>query len=125
MYDRPPQTACGLLAQSPIRSDRSVTWSIVHRRLFRTRLQLGWHRSLVRLQVADSNRRHTPARGLAWLLGQQRGVAGMTIGLGAALILALLLWWLGTRTVSLPPIQRLGAAFTLLGTATKETTMDT
>ena len=37
------------------------------------------------------------ALGLAWLLGQQRGVAGMTIGLGAALILALLLWWLGTR----------------------------
>ena len=37
------------------------------------------------------------ALGLAWLLGQQRGVAGMTIGLGAALILALLLWWLGTH----------------------------
>jgi DsbC/DsbD-like thiol-disulfide interchange protein/cytochrome c biogenesis protein CcdA len=41
------------------------------------------------------------ALGLAWLLGQQRGVAGMTIGLGAALLLALLLWWLGGR-------QRLG-----------------
>ncbi|MFD1103515.1 protein-disulfide reductase DsbD family protein [Sphingobium olei] len=37
------------------------------------------------------------ALGLAWLLGQQRGVSGMTIGLGAALILALLLWWLGGR----------------------------
>jgi thiol:disulfide interchange protein len=35
--------------------------------------------------------------GLAWLLGQQRGVPGMTIGLGAALLLALLLWWLGGR----------------------------
>jgi DsbC/DsbD-like thiol-disulfide interchange protein/cytochrome c biogenesis protein CcdA len=37
------------------------------------------------------------ALGLAWLLGQQRGVAAMTIGLGAALLLALLLWWLGVR----------------------------
>ncbi|MEJ7934114.1 protein-disulfide reductase DsbD domain-containing protein [Sphingobium sp. AN558] len=37
------------------------------------------------------------ALGLAWLLGQQRGVAGMTIGLGAALGVALLLWWLGGR----------------------------
>ena len=35
--------------------------------------------------------------GLGWLLGQQRGVPGMTIGLGAALLLALLLWWLGER----------------------------
>ncbi|QGP77903.1 protein-disulfide reductase DsbD family protein [Sphingobium sp. CAP-1] len=41
------------------------------------------------------------ALGLVWLLGQQRGVAGMTIGLGAVLLLALLLWWLGGR-------QRLG-----------------
>lgn len=37
------------------------------------------------------------ALGLAWLLGQQRGVPGMTIGLGGALLLALLLWWLGLR----------------------------
>ena len=37
------------------------------------------------------------ALGLAWLLGQQRGVSGMTIGIGAALLLALLLWWLGGR----------------------------
>jgi len=37
------------------------------------------------------------ALGLAWLLGQQRGVSGMTIGLAAALLLALLLWWLGVR----------------------------
>jgi thiol:disulfide interchange protein len=37
------------------------------------------------------------ALGLAWLLGQQRGVPGMTIGLLAALLLALLLWGLGAR----------------------------
>jgi len=37
------------------------------------------------------------ALGLAWLLGQQRGVAAMTIGVGTALLLALLLWWLGER----------------------------
>ena len=41
------------------------------------------------------------ALGLAWLLGQQRGVSGMTIGLLTALLLALSLWWLGGR-------QRLG-----------------
>lgn len=37
------------------------------------------------------------ALGLAWLLGQQRGVPGMTMGLGAALLLAIALWWLGGR----------------------------
>jgi len=37
------------------------------------------------------------ALGLAWLLGQQRGVAAITIGLGVALALGLLLWWLGLR----------------------------
>lgn len=37
------------------------------------------------------------ALGLAWLLGQQRGVSGMTIGLLTALALALILWWLGLR----------------------------
>lgn len=37
------------------------------------------------------------ALGLAWLLGQQRGVPGMTMGLGAALLLAMALWWLGGR----------------------------
>merc|ERR1712034_290848 len=37
------------------------------------------------------------ALGLAWLLGQQRGVTGMTIGLAAMLALVLLLWWLGSR----------------------------
>jgi thiol:disulfide interchange protein len=37
------------------------------------------------------------ALGLAWLLGQQRGVTAMTTGLGTALLLALLLWWLGGR----------------------------
>ena len=37
------------------------------------------------------------ALGLAWLLGQQRGVTGMTVGLSAALGVALALWWLGMR----------------------------
>jgi len=37
------------------------------------------------------------ALGLAWLLGQQRGVMGMTIGLAAVLAFVLLLWWLGSR----------------------------
>ena len=34
---------------------------------------------------------------LAWLLGQQRGAGAVTVGLGTAMLLALLLWWLGIR----------------------------
>ena len=37
------------------------------------------------------------ALGLAWVLGQEAGVTGMTIGLGAALLAALGLWWAGVR----------------------------
>jgi DsbC/DsbD-like thiol-disulfide interchange protein/cytochrome c biogenesis protein CcdA len=35
--------------------------------------------------------------GLAWLLGRQSGVNGMAVGLSAALLLALGLWWAGAR----------------------------
>ncbi|MEA3046076.1 MAG: hypothetical protein QOJ53_408 [Sphingomonadales bacterium] len=35
------------------------------------------------------------ALGLAWILGRQTGVDGMSVGLGAALLLGLALWWLG------------------------------
>jgi thiol:disulfide interchange protein len=38
------------------------------------------------------------ALGLAWVLGRQSGVDGMTIGLAAALALALTLWWVGRRS---------------------------
>ena len=37
------------------------------------------------------------ALGLAWILGRQAGVDAMTLGLGAALLLASALWWIGTR----------------------------
>jgi thiol:disulfide interchange protein len=37
------------------------------------------------------------ALGLAWVLGRQAGVDGMTLGLAAALVLALALWWVGRR----------------------------
>ncbi|MFC3713165.1 protein-disulfide reductase DsbD family protein [Sphingoaurantiacus capsulatus] len=37
------------------------------------------------------------AVGLAWVLGRQAGVEGMTLGLAAALLLGLALWWLGRR----------------------------
>jgi thiol:disulfide interchange protein len=37
------------------------------------------------------------ALGLAWILGRQSGVDGMTIGLAAALLLGLTLWWVGRR----------------------------
>jgi thiol:disulfide interchange protein len=41
------------------------------------------------------------ALGLAWILGRQAGVNGMAIGLAAALLLALGLWWAGRRQVAL------------------------
>ena len=41
------------------------------------------------------------ALGLAWILGRQAGVNGMAIGLGAALLLALGLWWSGRRQSAL------------------------
>lgn len=37
------------------------------------------------------------ALGLAWVLGRQAGVDGMTLGLAAALLLGLGLWWLGRK----------------------------
>jgi thiol:disulfide interchange protein len=37
------------------------------------------------------------ALALAWVLGRQAGVEGMTLGLAGALWLGLLLWWLGRR----------------------------
>ncbi|HEV2816508.1 MAG TPA: thioredoxin family protein [Allosphingosinicella sp.] len=35
------------------------------------------------------------ALGLAWILGRQTGVDGMSLGLGAAIAVGLALWWLG------------------------------
>ena len=37
------------------------------------------------------------ALGLAWILGRQAGADHMAIGLGAALLLGLALWWVGVR----------------------------
>ncbi|URW76099.1 thioredoxin family protein [Sphingomonas donggukensis] len=37
------------------------------------------------------------ALALAWVLGRQAGVTGMTLGLGAAIVLATGLWWTGAR----------------------------
>ena len=37
------------------------------------------------------------ALALAWVLGRQAGVAGMTAGLAGALGVGLLLWWVGSR----------------------------
>lgn len=37
------------------------------------------------------------ALALAWILGRQAGVSGMTAGLAGALVLGLALWWLGAR----------------------------
>jgi thiol:disulfide interchange protein len=60
------------------------------------------------------------ALGLAWILGRQAGVNGMTIGLGAALLLALGLWWAGRRQMALksgawwPAVAALVAAVGLI-----------
>jgi thiol:disulfide interchange protein len=37
------------------------------------------------------------ALGLAWILGRQAGVNGMTLGLAATLLTGLALWWIGRR----------------------------
>jgi DsbC/DsbD-like thiol-disulfide interchange protein/cytochrome c biogenesis protein CcdA len=50
-----------------------------------------------RLQKILSLPMFATALGLAWLLGQQRGVSGMTLGLAVALGLGFALWWLGGR----------------------------
>jgi thiol:disulfide interchange protein len=44
------------------------------------------------------------ALGLAWILGRQAGVNGMIVGLAAALLLGLALWWAGVRQVRGRPI---------------------
>ncbi|HMI19208.1 MAG TPA: thioredoxin family protein [Sphingomonas sp.] len=41
------------------------------------------------------------ALGLAWVLGKQAGVNGMAIGLAAALLMSLGLWWSGLRQAAL------------------------
>jgi len=41
------------------------------------------------------------ALGLAWVLGKQAGVNGMAIGLAAALLMSLGLWWSGRRQAAL------------------------
>ncbi|MGZ8360731.1 MAG: protein-disulfide reductase DsbD family protein [Allosphingosinicella sp.] len=50
-----------------------------------------------RLQRVLSVPMFVTALGLAWILGRQSGVDGMALGLGAALLLGLALWWLGRR----------------------------
>jgi len=40
------------------------------------------------------------ALALGWVLGRQTGVNGMTLGIAAALALALMLWWAGNRQVT-------------------------
>jgi thiol:disulfide interchange protein/DsbC/DsbD-like thiol-disulfide interchange protein len=52
---------------------------------------------MVRLQRILSIPMFLTALGLAWVLGRQTGVDGMTLGLAAALTLGFALWWLGAR----------------------------
>ncbi|WP_448657939.1 protein-disulfide reductase DsbD family protein [Sphingomonas sp. CJ99] len=50
---------------------------------------------MVRLRHILSVPMFLTALALAWVLGQQAGVGGMTLGLGAAMLFALGLWWSG------------------------------
>ncbi len=45
------------------------------------------------------------ALGLAWVLGRQAGVDQMVLGLGAALLLGLALWWVGARQAKGQPLS--------------------
>ena len=62
------------------------------------------------------------ALGLAWILGRQVGVDHMVLGLGAALLLGLALWWVGARQARglrfswapVLPVMAAAAALTLL-----------
>jgi thiol:disulfide interchange protein len=66
------------------------------------------------------------ALGLAWILGRQAGVDGMTMGLGAALLLGLGLWWVGRRQAIgrprawWPVIPAAAAALALLALTPRE-----
>lgn len=50
---------------------------------------------MVRLRHILSVPMFLTALGLAWVLGRQAGVDGMSLGLAAALVLGLALWWVG------------------------------
>ncbi|MFZ4689678.1 MAG: protein-disulfide reductase DsbD family protein [Polymorphobacter sp.] len=52
---------------------------------------------MTRLRAILSVPMFLTALALAWVLGRQAGVEGMTVGLAGALLLGLLLWWLGRR----------------------------
>jgi len=52
---------------------------------------------MVKLRAILSVPMFLTALALAWVLGQQVGVNGMAIGLGATLAFGLFLWWLGAR----------------------------
>ena len=57
------------------------------------------------------------AIGLAWVLGRQSGVDGMTLGLAAALALGLALWWVGRHGrawIALAPAAAVAAAALVL-----------
>jgi thiol:disulfide interchange protein len=66
------------------------------------------------------------ALGLAWILGRQAGVDGMTIGLAAGLLLGFGLWWAGRRQAALksgvwwPVLAALIAAAALITTVPRD-----
>jgi thiol:disulfide interchange protein len=73
-----------------------------------------------RLQRILSVPMFVTAIGLAWVLGRQSGVDGMTLGLAAALALGLALWWAGRHgrpwLALAPAALAIGAALLLIRT---------
>jgi DsbC/DsbD-like thiol-disulfide interchange protein/cytochrome c biogenesis protein CcdA len=70
---------------------------------------------MARLRAILSVPMFLTALALAWVLGRQAGVDGMAIGLAAALLLGLFLWWLGRaqsqgRNTAVPALLALAMA---------------
>lgn len=65
---------------------------------------------MARLRALLSVPMFLTALGLAWILGRQSGVDAMAMGLAAALLLGLTLWWMGRRQGDGRPWLRLAPA---------------
>ncbi len=70
------------------------------------------------------------ALALAWVLGRQAGVAGMTLGLAGAMMIGLALWWYGSRqrafTSGWPPLLAAAiAAVAVVGLVVPQTSAAT
>jgi thiol:disulfide interchange protein/DsbC/DsbD-like thiol-disulfide interchange protein len=70
------------------------------------------------------------ALALAWVLGRQAGVGGMTLGIGGAMLIGLALWWYGSRqrafATGWPPLLAAAiAAVVAVGLVVPQTSTET